>query len=116
MIGEDIALARRLFELASEHPELEALTHNLSITTLRYVPSGLRESTGSEQTEVELNRLNQELLARIESSGHAFCSNAVVDGRYALRFCIVNFRTATEDIEALPQWIADLGRQLEVRK
>ncbi|MBN9660451.1 MAG: aspartate aminotransferase family protein [Acidobacteria bacterium] len=113
MIGDDIALARHLFELASEHPELEAFTHNLSITTLRYVPRALRESTGSEQTEVELNRLNQELLARIESSGHAFCSNAVVEGRHALRFCIVNFRTATEDIEALPQWIADLGRQTQ---
>lgn len=116
MIGDDIALARRLFELANEHPELEAFTHNLSITTLRYVPRELRDSIGSEQTELELNRLNQELLTRIESSGHVFCSNAVVGGRYALRFCIVNFRTATEDIEALPQWIADLGRQLEVRK
>lgn len=113
MIGDDIALARRLFELAGEHPELEALTHNLSITTLRYVPPELRAGIGSEETEAALNRLNQELLARIETSGYAFCSNAVVDGRYALRFCIVNFRTALEDIEALPAWIAGLGRKTQ---
>ena len=42
MIEDDMALARHLYELAAEHPELEAISHNLSITTLRYVPSELR--------------------------------------------------------------------------
>ena len=65
MIGEDIALARRLYELAAEHPELEAVSHNLSITTLRYVPLELRASVGSEQTEAYLNRLNQLLLTYV---------------------------------------------------
>jgi aromatic-L-amino-acid decarboxylase len=112
MIGDDIALARRLFTLAAEHPELEALTHNLSITTLRYVPSELRAGLGSEPTEAYLNRLNQRLLTSIEKSGEAFCSNASIDGRYALRFCIVNFRTSTGDIEAVPQLVARLGAQV----
>lgn len=111
MIGEDIALARGLYELAGQHPDLEALTHNLSITTLRYVPPELRDLRGTAEAEAALDRLNQRLLNRIENSGYAFCSNAVVDGRYALRFCIVNFRTTLDDIETLPQWIAELGRQ-----
>jgi aromatic-L-amino-acid decarboxylase len=34
MIQDDIILARHLYELASDHPELEAITQNLSITTL----------------------------------------------------------------------------------
>ena len=104
-------MARHLYELAAEHPELEAFTHNLSITTLRYVPLELRASVGSEQTEAYLNRLNQLLLTSLENSGEAFCSNAVIDGKYALRFCIVNFRTSTGDIEAMPQLVARLGRQ-----
>jgi len=111
MIEEDVALARRLYELAAEHPELEALTHNLSITTLRYVPSELRASVGSEQTEAYLNRLNQLLLTYVENSGEAFCSNALIEGKSALRFCIVNFRTSTRDIEAVPPLVARLGRQ-----
>jgi len=111
MIEDDIALARHLFELAAEHPELEAITHNLSITTLRYVPKELRASAGSGQTEDYLNRLNQLLLAKIESSGQAFCSNAVIDGRFTLRFCIVNFRTSTNDVEAIPPLVAGLGAQ-----
>jgi glutamate/tyrosine decarboxylase-like PLP-dependent enzyme len=111
MIGEDVALARHLYELAAQHPELEAFTHNLSITTLRYVPSELRASVGSEQTETYLNRLNQLLLTYFENSGEAFCSNAVIDGKSALRFCIVNFRTSTGDIEAVPPLVVRLGRQ-----
>ena len=111
MIGEDVALARHLYELAAEHPELEAFTHNLSITTLRYVPLELRASVGSEQTEAYLNRLNQLLLTYLENSGEAFCSNALIDGKCALRFCIVNFRTSTGDIEAVPPLVARLGRQ-----
>jgi glutamate/tyrosine decarboxylase-like PLP-dependent enzyme len=111
MIEEDVALARYLYELAAEHPELEALSHNLSITTLRYVPSELRASVGSEQKEAYLNRLNQLLLTYFENSGEAFCSNAVIEGKCALRFCIVNFRTSTGDIEAVPPLVVRLGRQ-----
>ncbi len=111
MIGEDIALARRLYELAAEHPELEALSHNLSITTLRYVPSELRASVGYEPTEAYLNRLNQLLLTELENGGEAFCSNALIEGKFALRFCIVNFGTSTGDIEAVPPLVARLGRK-----
>ncbi len=111
MIGEDIALARRLHELATQHPELEAFTHNLSITTLRYIPLELRASAGSEQMEEYLNRLNQLVLTKLENSGEAFCSNAVIEGKSALRFCIVNFRTSIGDIEAVPPLVARLGRE-----
>lgn len=111
MIEDDMILARHLYRLAAEHPELEAVTHNLSITTLRYVPRELRAHIGSKQTEAYLNRLNQLLLTRIENSGEAFCSNALVDGKYVLRFCIVNFRTASGDIEAIPQLVVRLGSQ-----
>jgi glutamate/tyrosine decarboxylase-like PLP-dependent enzyme len=111
MIEDDITLARRLYDVAAEHAELEVLTHNLSITTLRYVPLELRASLGSAQTEAYLNRLNERLLMSIENSGEAFCSNALIDGKYALRFCIVNFRTSASDIEAMPQLVARLGGQ-----
>jgi aromatic-L-amino-acid decarboxylase len=111
MIQDDILLARHLYDLASDHPELEAITHNLSITTLRYVPQELRANLGNSQTEDYLNQLNQRLLAAIEKSGEAFISNAVIGGKYALRFCIVNFRASTGDVEAMPQLLVRFGRQ-----
>ena len=116
MIQDDITLARYLHDLAMDHPELEALTHHLSITTLRYVPQELRAGLGSERTEDYLNELNRRLLAAIEKSGEAFISNAVIAGKYALRFCIVNFRASAGDIEAMPELIVRLGRQVHAEQ
>jgi aromatic-L-amino-acid/L-tryptophan decarboxylase len=104
MISEDIRLSKLLYRLIAEHPDFEALTQSLSIATFRYAPP-LR-------TEEELNALNQELLNRLESSGRAFLSNAILDGKYALRACIVNFRTSEADIRALPAILAEIGAAL----
>jgi len=111
MIGDDIRLAKHLHSLASAHPELEALSCGLSIATFRYVPTEHRRLVGSTETEDYLNRLNREILSRIEIGGEAFLSNAIIDGKFALRACIVNFRTSLEDIEALPDLVARIGRQ-----
>jgi len=48
-----------------------------------------------------LNELNQNLQAQLEVSGELFVSNAVIEGRYLLRTCIVNFRTAVADVDRL---------------
>lgn len=112
MIQDDITLARYLYDLAVDHPELEAITHHLSITTLRYVPQELRATQGSQETEEYLNELNRRLLEAIEKSGEAFISNAVIAGKYALRFCVVNFRASTWDMEAMPPLVARLGRRI----
>jgi aromatic-L-amino-acid/L-tryptophan decarboxylase len=113
MIAEDIHLARTLYHLAEAHPELEAFTHSLSITTFRYVPQNLRG--GAEAAEAYLNALNKALVERFHTSPDAFLSNAVVNGAYLLRLCIVNFRTSIEDIEALPELVAAAGRELDGR-
>lgn len=112
MIGDDIRLAQHLYGLLQSHPEFEALSCGLSITTFRYVPTDVRERAGADQTEAYLDRLNTEILTKIESGGEAFLSNAVVNGKFALRACIVNFRTSLEDIEALPGIVARIGKQV----
>ena len=109
-MAEDIRLSGKLFDLVRVHPEFEALTQNLSIATFRYVPRELRSTLGKPETEASLNTLNEELLARLEKSGRAFLSNAVIAGKFAMRSCIVNFRTSDADIDALPEIIASLGR------
>jgi aromatic-L-amino-acid/L-tryptophan decarboxylase len=113
MIGDDIALANRLHGAVARHPELEAVTRELSIVTFRYVPDDLRGDTGGVGADAYLNELNQALLERIQTSGEAFVSNAVVAGRYLLRACIVNFHTAAADVDALPEIVARLGRAVD---
>lgn len=111
MISNDIRLAEHLHELVARHPELEAHTHNLSITTFRYVPSDLQ--VGLPKVETYLNHLNKELLMELQNSGQAFLSNAVVEDAYLLRACIVNFRTSWADIKALPEIVAQLGSRVD---
>jgi len=111
MIGEDMALARELSEAVSRHAELEAVTCSLSITTFRYVPPDL--AARPERDEDYLDRLNEELLRRLQESGEAYLSNAVVRGRYLLRACIVNFRTTSTDIAAIPEIVTRLGRAVD---
>jgi glutamate/tyrosine decarboxylase-like PLP-dependent enzyme len=109
MIGDDMRLARRLHALVQQHPDFEAMTQHLSISTFRYIPRDLRSTASTPETDEYLQRLNQEVLTRVERGGEAFLSNAMVGGRFALRACIVNFRTSMEDIEALPPLLARLG-------
>ena len=113
-IAEDMRLSRKLHQLLQNHPEFEALTQSLSITTFRYVPSDLQSKVGQPEVEEALNRLNRDLLDRVEKSGEAFLSNAVIDGKFALRACIVNFRTSEEDIEALPGILKRIAQQSTV--
>src|SRR5207247_11416798 len=91
MIADDIQLSQELYRLVDAHPELQAFTQGLSITTFRYIPPDL--TPGSEQVEAYLNQLNAELLIRLQKSGEVALSNAVVGGAFLLRACIVNFRT-----------------------
>jgi aromatic-L-amino-acid/L-tryptophan decarboxylase len=114
MFGDDIRLSRWLAERVEAHDELELLTQNLSVATFRYVPQDLAAPPGPRQgVELYLDRLNQELLDRIQRSGEAFVSNAVVRDHYVLRTCIVNFRTSQLDLAALIDTVVRLGRQVD---
>jgi len=112
MIGDDIRLSQRLYALVQQTPELEALTQDLSIATFRYVPADLGAPPDHPRAAVYLNQLNEKLLERIQSSGEAFVSNAVIRGCYALRACIVNFNTSEADVDALPEIVVRLGREV----
>jgi aromatic-L-amino-acid decarboxylase len=113
MIADDIALAQHLHRLMTHHPEFEATSQGLSVTTFRYVPPDLRSQIGSAAVEAYLNRLNQRLLTAVEQSGEAFLSNALIDRRFVLRACIVNFHTSLDDVEALPALLSRLGKAVD---
>ncbi|HZK60806.1 MAG TPA: pyridoxal-dependent decarboxylase, partial [Anaerovoracaceae bacterium] len=111
MINDDIELSELLFELAKAHPELEAITQNLSITTLRYVPLDYKQNTNNNK-ESYLNTLNEALLNELQQGGEVFLSNAIVLGKYCLRGCIVNFRTSKKDIEEILEIIVREGKKM----
>jgi glutamate/tyrosine decarboxylase-like PLP-dependent enzyme len=110
MIGDDMALARHLYSVVDKTDELEALMHHLSITCFRYVPPGIDRS--DPENRDRLNAINEAVLARMQSGGEAFVSNAVIDGVYALRGCVTNFRTTQADVEAIAELTVRLGREV----
>lgn len=107
-IGEDVKLAKYLFQLAKEHPQLQAMSYNLSITTFRFIPEGNNEEFNLEY----LNTLNEALLNNLQSGGEAFLSNALVDGKYCLRACVVNFRTSEKDMNEIVEIVNRLGTKI----
>ena len=113
MISDDIRLARELHRRVAGTRELEALSLDLSISTFRYVPEGMQP--GSQDVDRYLNELNEDLLERLKASGELFVSNAVIQGRFALRACIVNFRTSLEDVAAIPEIVVRHGRSVDRR-
>jgi aromatic-L-amino-acid/L-tryptophan decarboxylase len=110
-IAHDVALARYLHERVRAHPELEPVgpAPTLSIACFRYVPPALR---GDPSAEPALNALNERLMPALQMGGRVFPSNAILGGRFAIRACIVNFRTEAADIDALVAEAVTRGREL----
>lgn len=111
MIRDDIKLSKTLFHLIEKQDELEAISQSLSIATFRYKPQHLPKNN----VALYLNELNKELLDKLQNNGEVYISNAIVNDKYVLRACIVNFRTTLNDIKALPEIVVRMGRELSKR-
>jgi glutamate/tyrosine decarboxylase-like PLP-dependent enzyme len=110
-IGHDAALARYLDTRATERPDFEVMAPTvLSICCFRYVPPDL---TGGAGRDEYLDELNEHILTELQLDGRAYCSNAVLNGRFVLRACIVNFRTEAGEIDTLLDVAAEIGARLD---
>ena len=92
-ISEDIDLAVYLGEVVSNANDFELLAPvELSICCFRYVPE-------RSLSDAELDQLNERIMELVQKGGRAYLSNATVNGKFALRACITNFRTTKADID-----------------
>ena len=120
-ISDDIALAKYLGEriVASQDFELLAPVE-LSICCFRFIPSSIRDSllnaTGDEleRLNTSVDRFNETLMHRVQRGGHAYISNAVLRGRFALRVCIVNFRTTRADLDITLDVLREAAATVEI--
>src|SRR5205085_10769694 len=90
----------------------------LSICCFRYVPPDARrklteaDDAARAHIETELNELNERITHAVQRGGRAYISNAVLRNRFALRACIVNFRTTQRDIDLTLDIIRDAARSI----
>ena len=110
-ISHDAELARYLDARATERPDFEVVAPTvLSICCFRYVPSNLPARAGRDEY---LDQLNERLMTELQLDGRAYCSNAVLNGRFVLRACIVNFRTEADEIDMLLDVAAEIGARFD---
>ena len=82
----------------------------LSITCFRYVPSDL---AGRVDADDYLDHLNERIMFELQLGGRVFPSNATIGGRFALRTCVVNFRTEASTMDLVVDETVRLGRSLD---
>jgi aromatic-L-amino-acid decarboxylase len=91
LIEHDLAVADRLSAQVEAAEDLELLGRGLSVVCFRANPSGVED----------LDALNRRVLSALQLSGEAFLSGTTVDGVFALRACVVNPRSTSDDADAV---------------
>jgi aromatic-L-amino-acid decarboxylase len=96
-IESNLVCARHLESMVRASDDFEmAAPVELSIFCFRHVPVELRNE--SSQT---IDAFNERLLVALQRDGSSYLSNATLGGRFALRGCVLNYRTTLRDMEIL---------------
>jgi len=115
-ISRSCALARYLEGRITETPELELMAPvELNIVCFRYrtETSNQNDSNAEGANSERFNRINDEIVIRLQESGFVAPSTTKIRGRLAIRAAIVNHRTSRAEIDALVENTLALGRALQ---
>ncbi len=96
-IENNLACARHLESMVRASDDFEmAAPVELSIFCFRHMPAQLRN-----ESPKTIDAFNERLLVALQRDGSSYLSNATLGGRFALRGCVLNYRTTLHDIEIL---------------
>jgi hypothetical protein len=73
------------------------------------VPAQLRK-----QTPKAIDAYNERLLVALQQDGSSYLSNARLADRFALRGCVLNYRTTFRDMEILLDDLRRVGKSLPI--
>jgi aromatic-L-amino-acid decarboxylase len=107
-IESNLACARYLESMVRASDDFEMVAPvELSIFCFRHVPVQLR----NESAEA-IDAFNERLLIALQRDGSSYLSNAALGGRFALRGCVLNYRTTLRDMEILLDDLRRVARSL----
>jgi len=96
-IESNLVCARYLESMVRASDDFEMVAPvELSIFCFRHVPSHLR----SESPQA-IDDFNERLLIALQRDGSSYLSNTTLGGRFALRGCVLNYRTTLRDMKIL---------------
>jgi aromatic-L-amino-acid decarboxylase len=91
-LEEKLALTRWAAEQLRTIPGIEILAEpQLSIVAFR-----LRRPGASEE---DLDRVNRDLMARVNARKRVYLTGTLLRGRFAIRICVLSFRTHRDRME-----------------
>jgi glutamate/tyrosine decarboxylase-like PLP-dependent enzyme len=106
LLTRDIALSETLRAKIRARPDFTLVaTGPLSVTCFLYTPPNTAPA--------DVEAINRALVPLVQSEGQIFITGTELNGRFALRACIVNFRTTEADLDLLLDVIADAGRRVQ---
>jgi aromatic-L-amino-acid/L-tryptophan decarboxylase len=118
-VEKDLACARHLEGLVQASDDFEMLAPvELAIFCFRYVPARLKRELESadagerERVNQQLDALNERVLVGLQRDGSSYLSNALLRGRFALRGCVMNYRTTLRDMEILLDDVRRVAQQI----
>ncbi len=99
-IDRSLDLARAAQARIEREPSLELLAPAVLgvVCFRRRIPGAVDDA--------ECERLNAELVAGFEASGRGLVSSTRLDGRYAIRMCVMNHTSGPDDVEHTLHWFA----------
>jgi len=107
-IENNIACARYFESMVRESDDFEMIAPvELSIFCFRHVPIQLRS-----ESDQAIDAFNERLLVALQRDGSSYLSNATLGGRFALRGCVLNYRTTLQDMEILLDDLRRVARSL----
>lgn len=105
LIEQNVRQARYLVALIEADADLELIAPvPLNIVCFRFAPADMDRDG--------LNRVNEEILLRIQESGLAVPSSTTIDGKFSLRVAITNHRSRKEDFDLLVQAVSRMGHEI----
>lgn len=104
-IDRTLDLAEHLAQRVEGDPRLALVARGLSIVCFRVRPDGSLDREAEDSA-------NRAVLDAVQRGGEAFLSGTVLDGRFCLRACIVNFRTTRSDVDRLVDAVLAAARDV----
>jgi glutamate/tyrosine decarboxylase-like PLP-dependent enzyme len=107
-IESNLACARHLESMVQASDDFEMVAPvELSIFCFRHVPAQLKN-----QPPEAIDDFNERLLVALQRDGSSYLSNTTLAGRFALRGCVLNYRTTLRDMEILLDDLRRVARSL----
>jgi len=109
-VESNLACARHLESMVRTSDDFEMVAPvGLSIFCFRHVPRELRN-----ESPQAIDAFNERLLVALQRDGSSYLSNTTLGGRFALRGCVLNYRTTFRDMEILLDDLRRVAKSLVI--